>query len=206
MNTYSALLLLLFTLTANAATPPSINNSAVNAYDASTGTLRLNAAVDVQAAKKYTGIVAQMKDASVISEDSIPANANEVARYDSQLNIITIPSLTYLPDGSQHYHVQTQISSFSGIVATLDNTYDARTGTLTLAVLTDLHAATTYTGVVAQVDNVSIESEDSTLPEPDEVATYDSQEKIITIPSITYLPDGSQHYHLKMVVGSLSGI
>ncbi|MDP3877821.1 MAG: hypothetical protein Q8Q50_12645 [Methylobacter sp.] len=197
MKIYLALLLL-FTLNSNAA-----NNSTVNSYDATTGTLRLNAVVDLREAKKYTGIVAQMNEASVISEDSTPAKAHEVASYDSQLKVISIPSLTYLQDGSQHYHVQANISAFSGVVATLDNTYDASTGTLTLSVMTDLQAATTYTGVVARLANVSVDSEDSMLPAPDEVATYDSQSKIITIPSLTYLQDGSQHYHLKAVVDSL---
>lgn len=226
MNKYFVLLLLLFTIPSHAdiSTPvlvttpntalcnlsspascPPANNSAENSYDANSMTLRLAAIFDLQEAKKYTGVVIQLTNASVVSEDSTPPGPNEVATYDSNSKIITAPSITYLQDGSQHYHVKATITSFSG-VATAANTYDANTGALSLAVFTDLQAATTYTDVVLQVNNVSDVSEDLTPPGPNEVATYDSYSKIITVPSITYLQNGSQHYHVKAVIGSFSGL
>ncbi|MCF7969561.1 MAG: hypothetical protein K9L22_00135 [Methylococcaceae bacterium] len=175
------------------------NNSSVNAYDAESGVLRLNSVIDLQTGKKYTGVVAQINNASVVSENSTLPGLDEVATYDNTLKIITIPSLAYLQDGSQHYHIKAKVDSFGGVVAAVANTYDIKHGTLTLSILTDLQTATTYADVVVHVNNASVISEDLIEPGPNEVATYDNKLKIITIPSITYLQDGSQHYHLKVV-------
>lgn len=103
MKKYAApLLLLLFTATANAA----------NSYNSSTNTLMLDAIVVLQTATKFTGVVVQLSNVQIFGEDLTPPRPDEFATYDTNLNIITIPSITY-QDGSQHYHVRAVVDSFS---------------------------------------------------------------------------------------------
>jgi len=106
MKIYSLPILLLFTTSAHA----------VNTYNANTNTLSLDTLVILQTATKYTGAVSTVKNMNVFSEDLTPPTANEFATYDNYRNIVTIPSVTY-QDGSQHYHVQAVIDSYTTVNA-----------------------------------------------------------------------------------------